>query len=117
MIKRTTLYVDWFANMTQYQFRSFSALIFQNLIYNTFGARNSLQYGANRNFLQCLHLKMSEIVCIRFQMYYQGQKFVPNMKTRKVFDARHGVKKRCQTWNRIILSLYLLFDSRSGIVF
>ena len=33
-----------------------------------------------------------------------------------IFDARHGVKKRCQTWHRIINAIGLL-DAILGIVF
>jgi len=49
-------------------------------------------------------------------MYYQGQKFVPNMKGRNLFDARHEVKKTMPD----IASGYPitdLFDAMSGIVF
>ena len=44
------------------------------------------------------------------------------MKIRKLFDARHGVKKRCQTWHRInqwldnpMPCLASFFDAMSGV--
>ena len=54
--------------------------------------------------------------------YYRGQNFVPNMKIRKLFDATHGVKKRCQSWHRVIQPLIYsmpclasFFDAMSGV--
>ena len=34
------------------------------------------------------------------KMHYRDQKSVPLMKMHELFDAKHGVKKRCQTWHR-----------------
>jgi len=35
--------------------------------------------------------------------YYRDQKFVSNMKMHKISGAKHGVKKQCLTWHRVIL--------------